>query len=89
MVCIVRALAEDENKAQRAEHGLDLALLDGVTWPDYLWDYLRLVYNPLGRLSAASASLPNTSIWVGMTVGLTCTYSIPADIPCSATTAHD
>ena len=56
MVCILRALAEDENRAQRAEHALDLALLDAVTWPDYLWDYLRLVYNPLGRLSAPSAA---------------------------------
>ena len=54
MVCILRALAEDENRAQRAEHGIHLALLDGVTWPDHLWDYLRLVANPLGRLSAPS-----------------------------------
>lgn len=54
MVCILRALAEDENRAQRAEHGIDLALLDGITWPDHLWDYLRLVLNPLGRLSAPS-----------------------------------
>ena len=69
MVCIVRALAEDENKAQRAEHGLDLALLDGVTWPDYLWDYLRLVYNPLGRLSAAPASLPSSGA-VSTTAGM-------------------
>lgn len=56
MVCMLRALVEDENRAQRAEHGVDLALLDGVTWPDHLWDYLRLVLDPLGALSAAPAA---------------------------------
>ena len=61
MVCILRALAEDENRAQRAEHALDLALLDAITWPDYLWDYLRLVYNPLGRLSARCATSPSST----------------------------
>ncbi len=61
MVCILRALAEDENRVQRAEHALDLALLDAVTWPDYLWDYLRLVYNPLGRLSAPIAASPTSA----------------------------
>ncbi|KAK9815815.1 hypothetical protein WJX72_010117 [[Myrmecia] bisecta] len=33
-ICILRALAEDETKAERAERTLDLALLDAVTWPD-------------------------------------------------------
>lgn len=61
MVCILRLLAEDENRVQRAEHGLDLALLDAVTWPDYLWDYLRLVFNPLGCLSAPSAAAPSST----------------------------
>ena len=61
MVCILRALAEDENRVQRAEHALDLALLDAVTWPDYLWDYLRLVYNPLGQLSAPTAASPSST----------------------------
>lgn len=61
MVCILRALAEDESRVQRAEHALDLALLDAATWPDYLWDYLRLVFNPLGRLSAPTAAFPSSA----------------------------
>lgn len=27
----------------RAERELDLELLDGVTWPDYAWEWLRYV----------------------------------------------
>ena len=51
-VSLLRALAEDENKAERAKHNLDLSLLDAVTWPDYLWDFLRMVGDPAGRYAA-------------------------------------
>jgi hypothetical protein len=55
-VSLLRALAEDENKVERAKHCLDLGLLDAVTWPDYLWDFLRMVGDPAGRFAAALAS---------------------------------
>ena len=42
-MCIMRALAEDEDKADREERRLDLALLDAITWPEYVWEWLRLV----------------------------------------------
>ena len=52
-VSLLRALAEDETRAERAQHALDLALLDAVTWPDYLWDFLRIAHDPSGHLSSA------------------------------------
>jgi hypothetical protein len=55
-VCVLRALAEDENRAQRAQRGLDLALLDGVTWPEFLWDTLRVLGDPLGAHAACSGA---------------------------------
>ena len=51
-MCVLRALAEDENRAQRAQRGPDLALLDAVTWPDFLWDTLRVLGDPLGAYAA-------------------------------------
>lgn len=48
-VCILRALAQDENRAQRAARVLDLNLLDHITWPEFLWEWLRLTGNPLHR----------------------------------------
>lgn len=41
-VCLLRALAVDETPAERAEHTLDLSLLDAMTWPCYAWEWLRL-----------------------------------------------
>ena len=52
-VSLLRALAEDETRAQRAQHSMDLALLDAVTWPEYLWDFLRIVRDSSGHLSSA------------------------------------
>lgn len=46
-LCVLRALAQDENKAGRASRVLDLSLLDTVTWPEYVWEWLRLTGNPL------------------------------------------
>lgn len=42
-ICIMRLLAEDEDRADRRERSLELALLDAVTWPEFVWDWLRLV----------------------------------------------
>lgn len=53
-VCLLRALAEDENRAERARRAPDLALLDAVTWPEFLWDTLRVLGDPLGVWSAYS-----------------------------------
>jgi hypothetical protein len=41
-VCLLRALAIDETPTERAERELDLALLDHMTWPVYVWEWLRL-----------------------------------------------
>ena len=42
----MRLLAEDEDAADRAERSADLSLLDAVTWPEFVWDWLRLVGEP-------------------------------------------
>ena len=55
---LLRALAEDETRAERAQHALDMALLDAVTWPDYLWDFLRIAHDPSGHLSSALSQPP-------------------------------
>jgi len=57
-VCLLRALAEGERRAERAQHGLDLALLDAVTWPEFLWDFLRIAADPCGHLSSALSQPP-------------------------------
>ena len=49
-VCILRGLAHDENRDERAKRTLDLAGLDLVTWPEYLWEWLRLSGSPLSGL---------------------------------------
>ncbi len=54
-VCLLRLLALDEPRGVRADRALDLALLDAVTWPLYVWEYLRLRGDPLAALSAALA----------------------------------
>ena len=41
-LCVLRALAVDETPAEREEHALDLALLDAMTWPCFVWEWLRL-----------------------------------------------
>jgi hypothetical protein len=43
---VLRALAVDETPAEREEHALDLALLDAMTWPCYVWEWLRLTGAP-------------------------------------------
>ena len=42
-MCIIRLLAEDESRADREHRRIDLALLDAVTWPEFVWEWLRLV----------------------------------------------
>ena len=39
-VCLLRALAVDEAKAERHERALDLEHLDFVTWPSFVWEWL-------------------------------------------------
>ena len=41
-ICVIRTLAFDENKAERAQRGLDLGALDAMTWPEYVWEYLYM-----------------------------------------------
>ena len=50
-VCLLRLLALDEPRSVRALRTLDLGLLDAVTWPPYVWEYLRLRGDPLAALS--------------------------------------
>ena len=49
-VCLLRLLALDEPRSVRALRTLDLGLLDAVTWPPYVWEYLRLRGDPLAAL---------------------------------------
>lgn len=46
-ICLLRALALDEPKAVRAARTLDLGLLDAVTWPEFMWEWLRDAGDPL------------------------------------------
>ena len=50
-VCLLRLLALDEPRSVRALRTLDLGLLDAITWPPYVWEYLRLRGDPLSALS--------------------------------------
>lgn len=43
-------------KAHRAERELDLELLDAVTWPDYVWEWLRYLGVPPTHLLQNTAS---------------------------------
>jgi hypothetical protein len=42
-------------QGMRAEREMDLELLDSVTWPDYVWEWLRYMGAPL---PAASLNRP-------------------------------
>ena len=46
-LCLMRALALDEGRLARAARKLDLALLDAVTWPEFVWDHLKRVGDDL------------------------------------------
>ena len=47
-VCLLRGLALDDNRATRSAQDLDLGLLDSVTWPEFVWEWLRGSSHPLG-----------------------------------------
>jgi hypothetical protein len=48
-VCVLRALAADETPKERADRRLDLGLLDALTWPAFVWEYLTLTFDPLAK----------------------------------------
>ncbi|KDD75213.1 hypothetical protein H632_c807p1, partial [Helicosporidium sp. ATCC 50920] len=48
-VCVLRGLAADETSRERAQHSLDLSLLDAMTWPQFAWEWLRLTGHPAQR----------------------------------------
>ena len=39
--------AEDETKLERGLRELEVGLLDAVTWPEYVWEWLRSMDSPL------------------------------------------
>ena len=45
----------------RAERELDLELLDAVTWPDYVWEWLRYMGAPAAAAAAPAKSAPKSS----------------------------
>ena len=49
-VSVLRGLAHDENREARAKRLLELKCLDHVTWPEFVWEWLRLSRSPLSRL---------------------------------------
>lgn len=44
---MLRVLCIDETPKERAERKLDPALLDHLTWPAYVWEFLALTEDPL------------------------------------------
>ena len=67
-VAVLRGLAHDENRKARGNRMLDLDNLDHVTWPEYVWEWLRLSHNPLSQLR--SSAQPSSSTQVGPTCRL-------------------
>ncbi len=57
-VCMLRALCVDETPKERAEHGLDPSLLDAMTWPPYVWEFLRLTEDELAEQEWAHRATP-------------------------------
>ena len=50
---------EDETKLERGLRELDVGLLDGITWPEYVWEWLRSVDSPLATFhDPAQVMLP-------------------------------
>ena len=52
-VSLIRSLAFDENKAERALRGLDLSTLDAVSWPEFVWEYLHMQHDDLRQYRSA------------------------------------
>ena len=74
-MCIIRLLAEDESRADRAHRRVDLALLDAVTWPEFVWDWLRLVgarERIASSPSAASAAAYSNSAAMACRINFVC-----------------
>ena len=61
-VCLLRGLAHDENREARARRLLDLGSLDHVTWPEYVWEWLRLSHNPLSCLRSLAEQTPPAQV---------------------------
>lgn len=61
-VCVLRALAADETPAERAEHALDISLLDAMTWPQYVWELLRLTGGGGGQISCGQWGLGSREV---------------------------
>lgn len=57
-VCMLRALCVDETPKERAEHGLDPSLLDAMTWPPFVWEFLRLTEDELAEQEWAHRATP-------------------------------
>lgn len=57
-MCMLRALCVDETPKERAEHGLDPSLLDPMTWPPYVWEFLRLTEDELAEQEWAHRATP-------------------------------
>mgnify|MGYP001810920598 CR=1 FL=1 len=48
-MCVLRALAVDETPKERADRSLDPSLIDPLSWPAYVWEFLALTQDPLGE----------------------------------------
>lgn len=65
-VCLLRAMYLDDLPEQRASRSKDPMLLDRITWPEFLWDYLHERGSLLVRLQCASVSgCPGESATLG------------------------
>lgn len=59
IACVQRAIASKCDvirvQSMRAERELDLELLDSVTWPDYVWEWLRYMGGQPALVAAVTA----------------------------------
>ena len=75
-ICVIRTLAFDENKAERAQRGLDLGALDAMSWPEYVWEYLYMHEDDLRShrhdLSGLTTPLELCCLWASPPHAWTC-----------------
>ena len=53
--------AEDETKLERGLRELEVGLLDAVTWPEYVWEWLRSMDSPLASFHDPA----QVQLWAG------------------------
>ena len=55
---MLRAIFLDDTREERSKRELDPSLLDHITWPQFLWDYLHRTGSPLATLQSGCRRRP-------------------------------